>query len=295
MNYKTFLKKNNSKLCTVFGIVSFAATISFTIKATVKATRQIDEIKRKDPGAVTKKQLYKIIAKNYIPMGVTFISTVGFIIGAKQLDFKKQSALIGSYKALENKYKVYTDKVKEAFGEDKEKELTDSIHKEEYVKAAPIDDYGDIYYFGYDVRNKKGGEYFRVTQDKLEHAETALNKRLRIDGFASVADFFDDLGIEPSELSVAYGWGPRELCALDNGWITLETDQIQSDNGEIINVVEFSMLPSDNYENKYMWDGDYPVWVEDYELEDRKAKAYKPYCNVMADKCDEAAQKTQPV
>lgn len=213
-----FAKKNAPTILTFLGATGVVATSVLTAKATMKASKLLEEAEYKKENELTTFEIIKTVGPSYIPAVVVGMSTITCIFSANILNKRSQAALMSAYTLIDNSYKQYKNKVKELYGEEAHQKIIDSIAIEKCkdihicAEALPsnctqeIDDDSDPRLF-YDEYSER---YFESTIEKVLLAEYHLNRNYVIRGSASLNEFYEFLGLDPTNYGNAVGW---DICS----------------------------------------------------------------------------------
>lgn len=182
---KFLLAKHSPELCIVGGVIMFGATVVLACRATMKAEEVLDNYARAkadieaskaasaDPDIpdevkqernlyyteedakrdrmVAVKDLCLGMAKKYWPVALCGAISVGLFLTSYKIINGRLVTAISAYTALDEGYKKYRERVVEAVGEEKEREIRTGIKKENgFVKEVTPE--GDT------VVNEKGVE-----------------------------------------------------------------------------------------------------------------------------------------
>lgn len=224
-----FLRKHSSTILTIIGATGVIATSVLAVKATPKALKLIEnEKQRREQGKtifnndeisyervivpdLTPMEIVKIAWKPYIPAVITGVSTIACIFGANYLSVKSQASLMSAYALLDNYHKEYRDKTRALYKEDADK-FEHEIIKSKFDPEMDLDEDKELFY------DMQAMRYFQSTFEEVKNAEYVLNKKLNMDGFACLNDFYEILGEKP----VPYGY--------QLGWSTISSDKSYGDN-----------------------------------------------------------------
>ena len=99
--------------------------------------------------------------------------------------------LAGAYKLSESALLEYRNKVVEVVGEEKEKEIRDSIAKDRVEDRPVITCLGKDDYLCYDMLS---GRYFKSDIDKIQKAVNDMNYKLLNDNILSLMNSITSLG-----------------------------------------------------------------------------------------------------
>lgn len=238
--------KNGSKILCALGVVGVVATAVTSSIATRKALTRLKEVKDAtgvDPP--NRKEAMKLVAKYYIPPMVSIVGTAACIIGAENVNARTIAGATASLALLKKSYDKYGQAVKNVFGIEGDKRVKEEVaHLGERPKETK-----ELYWigFGYD-------DYFEAYPSDIERAEYIMNRNLRQGVTTSVSDFFDIVGIEPNAVSGSWGWSAFELLdIMDDGWLTIELNMIDSDTDRPAYAIDFDCKPSEDYEIHQKW------------------------------------------
>ena len=224
--------KGGSIACTVISAVCFGLTVAFTIKSSFKAKDTINKKREENDEPLTKKEIVATALPYYTQPLIFGSITIVSIIGSQVLGSKSQASFIAGYISLDQMFKRYREKVVERYGADTDKEIRNKIVVED-AKNVPITAYDvwDSYSLLEDedtsdkvlFYDRFGERFFTSTLAKVISAEYHLNRNFLIGaGDVTLKDFYDFLGIAPTENSETIGWS-WELFD-DNGLYWLDFD-----------------------------------------------------------------------
>ena len=207
-NIRIGVSKHSPEILTGLGIAGMIATTVLAVRATPKALELIDEATYEKDAPLTKTETIKTCWKCYIPAAVTGVTSVACLVGASAVNAKRNAALAAAYTLSDTALREYREKVVETIGEKKEQAVRDAVAKD-YVEKNPISKQevtvsskGGVVPC-YDPRS---GRLFDTTHDILKKAENELNSRLLDEGYASLNDFYYELGIDCTTTGEVIGW-----------------------------------------------------------------------------------------
>lgn len=219
---QTTASKHSPEILTGIGIAGMVTTTILAVKVTPKALECIksDSCRNHegDPYAYTKKEAFKSAWKCYVPAAVTGTLSVVCLIGASSVNARRNAALATAYKLSETALSEYREKVIETIGEKKEKNVQEKVI-EKKIKETPVNS-SEVIITGtgntlcYDPMS---GRYFYSTIEKIKAAENKLNKQMLHDicGYASLNEFYDELGLSHTEIGDIVGWNTDSLIDVD--------------------------------------------------------------------------------
>ena len=200
MNANLFLKRNGSTILTVLGGAGVVATAVTAVKATPKAIKLIEVYEEQKGENLTTLEKVKVAGPNYIPTILIGVGTIACIFGANVLNKRTQASLMSAYALIDNSYKEYKKKVAELYGEETHKEVTSSIAKDKYTDDINVSDDKQLFYDEFSHR------YFESTLEDVIKAEYNTNRQLQCNGVVYLNEYYEFLGLEPSQVGTELGW-----------------------------------------------------------------------------------------
>ena len=259
-----FAKKNAPHIMTGTAVVGVGVTSYFAVKGVIRAKDIINaekerrvnkllkdckesnlypennntppteliELRRKIP----KKEMIKMIWKPIFPMLLSGATTIGCIIGSDVVNSGRNAALMAVATASSKALEEYQKKNIELFGEKAHQKVIDEEAKEVAQNGGSSTD-TDI------IDTGKGtmliidgwtGNRMYSSRDAIDKAVNALNYEifnnhsLFYDGFISLGDFYDEIGITQNHLkpqiAERIGWNKRHIITLDYTSVLLNDD-----------------------------------------------------------------------
>jgi hypothetical protein len=227
MNLVSILKKvekltidNSPSILTAIGVTGTITTAYLTGRATFKAAEIIhaeEEVGGKaEDGWPTVKERTRFVWKFYIPAIGTGILTIVCIIGANKIGSRRAAAVAAAYSISEKAFSEYKTKVIEKIGAPKEQIVRDEIAQERInrdpVGAREIIITGSGEVLCYEAFT---GRYFMSSMEELKRGQNDTNYLVLNDGYASLSDFYNKIGIPTTANSEEVGWNTDKLMELD--------------------------------------------------------------------------------
>lgn len=243
-NTQAWATKHTPEILTGFGIAGMLTTTVLAVKATPKALQLLEDKKGElETDKLTVGQTVKAAWKPYVPAVVTGVASVTCLIGACSVSTRRNAALATAYQLATNALTEYKDKTLEIVGEKKEKTIREAIDKDRIDKnpvtknEVIITDKGQTLCF-----DPISARYFKSDVDKIKKAENELNKRMLHDitGYASVNDFYDELGLDHIMIGDELGWNVGDLIDISF------SSQLTDDDQPCI-VLDYLVAPKRNY------------------------------------------------
>lgn len=240
---KATISKHSPEILTGIGIAGMVTTTILAVKATPKAIKLIEAEKRaKHVDALSPVDTIKTVWKCYIPAAMTGVSSIACLIGSNAINAKRNAALTTVYTLSEMARNEYKEKVIETIGEKKERTIKEKVDAER-IKRDPVSKKEVII-------TEKGttlcydhvfGRYFKSDIDIINRAMNKINREIVINMYASLNDFYAELGLSPVEMGYDLGWN------IDDGTIEIEPSSQLADDGTPCLVIDYSVSPKYNY------------------------------------------------
>ena len=219
---KLFFKNNSSTILTCIGSIGVVTTAVLAVKATPKAICLLESAEEEKGEELTTLETVKIAGPAYIPAAITGVSTIACIFGANILSKRQQASLMSAYALIENSYKEYKNKIKTLYGDDADKEITKEIVKDRYENYdVSVSDEKQLFFDYFSMR------YFESTMEEVLIGENNFNKNLTLNGYASLNELYDSLGIPRVDYGYELGWSHEAGGAFYGySWIDFEHEKI---------------------------------------------------------------------
>lgn len=241
-----YLTKHSPEILTGIGIVGMIGTTVMAVKATPKAVKLLDEYKKEEhKEKVTPIEVVKVTWKCYIPSAVTCAASTACLIKAVDVSTRRTAALATAYNLSKTALAEYKEKVVETIGEKKEKVIHDQIAQEK-IEKNPVDN-NEVIVTGKGVTlcyDAAFGRYFHSDYDTIVRAMNEVNRRIFAgDMYASVNDFYSELGLPPIDMGYQLGWN------IDDKGLEVLFSSVLSPNGTPTLVIGYNIGPKYNFDN----------------------------------------------
>lgn len=225
-------KKFSPEIMTGIGIVGGVTAAVLASRATLKLDKELEPIKENiryiktevkfEPGKAYPKALtqsylrgtIKVVRHYAVPLSIGAVSIAAILVGHGML-LRRNAALVAAYNTVELAYQAYREKVREEFGEEKDRELVGKTRRSveekngEKGKALSLAQQGlpsgharffDKYNPNWNSANPSLNLYF------LRCQQTYLNDQLRVRGHLTLNDVYDALGFDRTSDGLILGW-----------------------------------------------------------------------------------------
>lgn len=240
-------RKYQPEILTGLGIGGFATTVIMAVKATPKAIKRMEDVKKKHPKETDKKAYYKDVAFKvapvYIPTAVVGSLATCCIVGASSVNYKRNAALATAYTISERALKEYQNKVVETIGEKKEEAVRAAIAKDHVDKNALVK-HEVIFTGNGETTCMDGlhGRFFKSDAESIRRSVNDLNRRMLIEGYVSLNDFYDELGLAHVDAGDYVGW------RIDKGYVDVSFYSILDEKNNPILVLDYKVAPYHDFD-----------------------------------------------
>lgn len=215
---KKTLTNNSSVILSSVAIAGVVTTAYLAGKATIRASQDV-QLHEEEHGTPEDrndrwKGRVKVSWRHYIPATASGAVTIGCIVGSTHISARRGAAAQAAFVLSERAFHEYRGAVVEQIGERKDKAIRDEI-AEKKVKANPppatiISGPGNVL-----CCELMTGRYFTSQIEDLRRAQNDLNNRMLKHDIASVEDWYDMIGLPPTQYSGETGWHSDRLMELD--------------------------------------------------------------------------------
>lgn len=247
---RLYLKRNSPTIVSYIGAIGVVASIITAVQATPKALSLIENEKEhinerlEQSGwqtrvdKLTVVETAKVAWRCYIPTAIIGLSTITCIFGANALNRNQQAALASAYILLDNSYKEYKNKVSSLLGEDTNIHIQKSIVEDRYADTdISVSDENQLFYeYNY-------GEFFERTKAQVLNAEYNFNQKFISNGYATLNDLYEFLGLYKTQEGEVIGWSVQEGYSL----VDFEHELLELEDGMECTIINLPITPSIAY------------------------------------------------
>lgn len=240
------LRKNSPAILIGFGVAGIAVTAALAVKATPKALELIEEerkIKEENNEELTKMDIVKKTWTLYVPSVCVGVLSAACIVSSHKINTRRNIAIATAYKISESAYREFKDKTMKVVGKEKYNEIREEVAKEKVEKANLDNRECIITEPSSDIKcyDSVGGVLFKSTVDKINKAINELNRKMLLENYVSLNDFYSFLNLPPTPMGNELGW------KIDKGYLEVSYyAELDSDNNPYI-VIDYSLAPEYEY------------------------------------------------
>lgn len=212
-----------------------------TGKATLKASRILEEAKQEKGEELETMEALKLVAPSYIAPVLTGVGTIACLFGANVLNKKQQASLMSAYAFIDQSFKEYREKVNELYGEEADKAVEEAIADDKVSGDNTL----QLFYDEFSDR------YFESTPYRVQRAEYELNRNMLKRDYAYLNEWYEELDIDIVENGYALGWSTFQCMEMYwQPWIDFDHYSFVTEDGREcmgICIVEQPILDFEDY------------------------------------------------
>lgn len=233
---------NSPAILTSLGATGVLTTAYLTGKASFRAVELIEReqrhIDRQEKGyPMENRDKVNLVWRLYLPAISTGLLTMSAIIFANKVSNRRAASMAAAYSISERAFTEYKEKVIEKIGEKKEQEFRDEVAQDRVTRnpvndnTVIITDTGEVLCY-----DQYTGRYFKSSVESLKQAENTVNYTILHHDYASLSDFYSELGLPPTRVSDEVGWTTDQLLSLD-------ISTVMSNNNRPCIAIDFNHRP----------------------------------------------------
>lgn len=231
--------RKSPEILTGIGIAGMIATTVMAVRATPKATRLLEEAKKRKEGEkLTTAEVVKTTWKCYIPAAVTCLTSAACLIGANSVNVRRNAAIATAYNLSQTALTEYKDKVKETVGEVKERAVRNAIAQDK-VDRDPVSNHDVVVTDRGTSLFKDGmfGRYFISDMETVDRAMNWVNRNITSSMYISLNEFYGQIGLSHIDAGYDLGWN------IDDGEIELIRSTAVASDGRPCHVITYNVMP----------------------------------------------------
>jgi hypothetical protein len=204
------LKSNGPEILTAMGLSGMLTTAFLA----ARAGRQHEKRMAGEAPDVSMRDEAKMVWKFYIPVVVSGTATVACVVGGQRGVARRTTAAVAAYSITEKAFGEYREKVIEQIGANKEQKIRDEIAQDRVTNNPPNAEV--IILGGGHVLccELYTGRYVRSDMETLKKIENQINHLINHQIYVTLNDFYDLVGLRPTDSSDSLGWDSDKLLDL---------------------------------------------------------------------------------
>lgn len=210
------LKRNAPLILTISASLGVVITATVAGQATLQAKIRYDEeasMSTTFQAEATPVDVFKLTWDLYIPSAILAGLTIGCIVYNHNLMAAKAASLAAAYSLAQETFKAYREKVTDQISGRKDRDIHARVGEDRIRENPPsnliIFDENKVPCY-----DSLSGRYFHSTMEHIRRAENKVNLKVIGEMYASVNDFYREVGLDPTTLGEEIGWStdrPLEL------------------------------------------------------------------------------------
>ena len=183
-------------------------------------------------------EVIKIAWRPYAPAIITGAASIACLVGAHSENMKRNAALATAYELSRTALSEYKDAVIEELGEEKEKTIRERVDQHR-LESNPVSQNSVIIAGTGDQLCYDGvsGRYFKSDIETIRAAINRINREMVYDNYISLSEFYDELGLEHTDVSDSLGWN------LDGGLVEISFGTRMADDGRPCITLDYHVAP----------------------------------------------------
>jgi hypothetical protein len=217
MHPKKFIKTNSSLILSSAAGLGTVLTAYLSARASFEACRIIDEVEKREgyDDSPTDRLMarFRLVWHLYIPAGVSGAGTVVSLVASKRIDSRRTMAAQAGLALCERAYREYRHQIVEEFGDRKDKAIAARVaEKQVEDKPPPSIVAGSGTVLCCELWTMR---YFNCDMQTLGRVVNEINSRMLKHDYATMDDFYYELGLENTPSSGHSGWSSDKLLDLE--------------------------------------------------------------------------------
>lgn len=204
-----FIKKNSSLLLSVGAGIGVVSTAYLSAQAGFRTAHRLES----EDSKMELKERARLVWRLYVPAGVAGAATIICVVRIKHVDARKTLAAQTALAVSQRAYESYRAQVVEELG-DKKDQLFLAKVAEKQIKDNPpttiIAGSGTVL-----CCEAFTGRYFNSDMETLNKAVNEINARMLKHDYATLDDFYYEIGLENTMVSGQAGWESSKLLSLE--------------------------------------------------------------------------------
>lgn len=213
-----YIFDNSTSILTGIAVAGTVTTAFLTGKASFAAACRLSDAYAsghyiEEP---TKREKFDIIWKLYIPAVTTGVLTCASIVAVNRIGTRRAAAMAAAYKLSETAFSEYKEKLIETIGEKKAQKVATDVIQDRASKSPDVEreilDEDDTRERTYDSLT---GRYFWSDAEIIRKAQNTVNEKIINNNYASLSEFYTELGLAPTTYSEEVGWNVDRLLDVE--------------------------------------------------------------------------------
>lgn len=211
MDIKKLLSDNMPLILSSAAVAGVITTTVLAVRATPQALRDISEAQSETTQELTVADRIRLTWRYYTPAAVVGTATIAAIVGSQGINAKRQAALVGLWTVTDKALTEYKSQVIKTLGEKKAKDVDTAVVQErlatdEFNKEIIVTPKGQVR-----IKDTISGRYFQSDVETIRAAQNTINAECINNVYASLNDFYREIGLPPTGHGEELGWRSDHL------------------------------------------------------------------------------------
>lgn len=235
------LSLNAPNILTLLGIAGIGVTTYLTAKATTKVNELSSRLIFEDGTEENDKKVTTAIAKECVKPAIAALGTAACIIGANAINTSRINGLACRYNKTVSQFNDYKAAAAAALGGEAKKKIEDYIAAKNVAESKlTVSSDDDIIFV--DTYTKRT---FQSNLADVVSSMYALNRLLVLNGYASLADYLDLLGLPYEKDDKYMGWDVDEISSIYGDiWIDFVNEKHEEPDGTVYYTISMLTEPT---------------------------------------------------
>jgi hypothetical protein len=243
-----FMSENAGTILTTGGVVGCVTTGTLAWRAGYSTAMKRVELEEAVEEPISKTDLAKATWQSNVPVVIIGGLAVSSIVAANMVSARKAAALAAAYAVADGRLVEYKDKVAEKLTGPKKTAIQDEIAQDRVTNNPPTDKEVIIIASGEVLCHESiSGRYFHSTVEQIRKAEHYINNELATCQYASLSDFYSEIGLPSTALSDTIGWSALNQDVP----FELQLSSVMTPDQKPCISVDYSILPTPEYTRSY--------------------------------------------
>lgn len=235
------LALNAPNILTLLGIAGVGITTYLTAKATTKVNELSSRLIFEEGTEENDKKVAMAIAKECAKPAIAAIGTAACIVGANAINTSRINGLAYRYNKTVSQFNDYKAAAVAALGGEAKKKIEDYISAKKVEESKPAVSSDDDVIF-VDMYTK---QTFQSNLADVVSSMYALNRLLVLNGYASLADYLDLLGLPYEKDDKYMGWDIDEIAnTYGDLWIDFVNEKHEEPDGTVYYTISMLTEPT---------------------------------------------------
>lgn len=249
---KPVLERASKRVMYEMPLITTAAAIAGTVGVAVLASKagvqahqvlRLEEHHRKTTGKepMTWQDKTKMTWKFYVPTAITVCLTAASVIALNRVGYRRAAAATALYTSTKQIYDEYRKSVEESVSPETAQEIKEKATQKRVDRSKNSST--EVIITGDEVlfMDSYSGRYFKSTVEDIRSYVNDINAEVIGSLYASLTEFYDKIGLEPTASSDEVGWNSDALMQVD-------FEAAMAENNRPCLVVNYTPFPVTGYD-----------------------------------------------